>query len=108
MTSIAAGTDIGIDPAAWLAGFDSGRAVGELEAEVRGRRDGYAAGRADEADERDRADEIELEAWRDQVNRTASALVASRTPFDQLCERRGEPERAAAQRRLLAARGVTA
>ncbi len=34
-------------------------------------------------------------------------MIAASTPYAELCEQRGEPERAARQRQILADRGVT-
>ena len=48
-------------------------------------------------------------AWWDvraEGGRVARMLAAS-PPYAELCEQRGEPERAARQRRILADRGVT-
>jgi len=95
------------DHAAFLYAFDCGENVGELRGETRGYRDGFADG---DAHGHARAmEEVEAaeSAWRDQIVRSASRLVTSRTPFAELSERRGEPERAERQRRLLAERGVT-
>ena len=87
----------------FLAGYDCGVAVVELEAEARGWRAGYAAGRADEAAERDAADAAAAEV----AHRRHAAFLASLTPYDELAERRGMPEAAARQRAILAANGVT-
>lgn len=43
-----------------------------------------------------------------EVSAAIARQVADLGPFADLCDRRGEPERAARQRALLAARGVTA
>lgn len=86
----------------FLAGFDSGRAVGRLEGTDRAWRQGYEVGRAAEAAERDAADAAEDEV----AHRRHAAFLAGLTPYDELAERRGEPERAEAHRRLLAERGI--
>ena len=86
----------------WLAGFDAGRAVGELETSVTAWPAAYAAGRADEAAERDAADAAAAEV----AHRRHAAWLASLTPYDELAERRGMPEAAARQRAILAERGI--
>lgn len=62
-----------------------------------GHLDGYAAGFA------------AAEAAQAEIERRAAAsagIIARGIPFADLCERRGEPERAEAQRRTLAERGI--
>lgn len=86
----------------FLAGYDCGAAVVDLEAEARGWRAGYAAGRADEAAERDAADAAAAEV----AHRRHAAFLASLTPYDELAVRRGMPEAAARQRAILAERGI--
>lgn len=75
----------------------------------------------------DRAQHIAMEYWRSgyqygwqagyaaaeaaqaELDRRAAAsagVIARGIPFADLCERRGEPERAEAQRRTLAERGI--
>jgi len=67
----------------------------------------FEAGRAEgiEAGRRQLEDE-----WRGtyEVSAAVARQVAQRGPFDELAERRGQPERAARQRAILAERGVTA
>ena len=63
---------------------------------------GYEARRLDEAAERDAADERAREA----EHRAYARFLASLTPYEELCRRRGEPERAEAHRRLLVERGI--
>lgn len=48
------------------------------------------------------------EEWRDtmEVSAAIARMIAGATPFAELCEQRGEPERAAAQRQLLRERGI--
>lgn len=92
----------------FLAGFDSGRAVGRLEAFSEAHRAGfdigYRAGRADALGEVEAAEH----AWRDQLVRDAANFAAKAVPWDELAERRGQHNLAEAQRQLLRAHGVTA
>lgn len=72
--------------------------------------DDYMAGY--EAGWRDRTvvalDDADAAWWdvRTQAGRVARMLASSK-PYADLCEQRGEPERAARQRQILADRGVT-
>lgn len=91
----------------FLAGYDCGEAAGELRGEVRGWRDGYAAGRAEEAAERDAVDEATESAYFDATNKALVRVLTSRPSYADLADLRGEPERAARQRAILAANGVT-
>jgi len=70
-----------------------------LEVYGLGYRDGIEAGRRQLEDE-----------WRGtyEVSAAVARQVAQRGSFDELAERRGQPERAARQRAILAERGVTA
>ena len=88
----------------FLAGYDCGSAVVELECEARGWRAGYVAGRADEAAERDAAEAAAAEV----AHRARARFLAGLTAYDELAERRGESGRAERQRAILAANGVTA
>ena len=62
----------------------------------------YAAGQADLAT----ALHAEHLKWLDAENRALSASLASGTPYAELCELRGEPERAERARQVYAERGI--
>lgn len=51
-----------------------------------------------------------LDEWRGQmaVSAAIARMVADAPSFAELCERRGEPERAARQRHILLERGISA
>jgi hypothetical protein len=87
--------------ATFLEGFDCGRAVGHHE----GWCEGYVVG-YDVGDEQARL-AVE-EEWRGRmaVSAAIARQIANAGPYADLCERRGEPERAEAQRQLLAERGI--
>ncbi len=74
------------------------------EAWISGYIEGYAAGAA-HADERFWAG-VEFQRRYEDHARGLAAMLASRPPYDVLADRRGEPERADAQRRTLAGRGI--
>lgn len=82
--------------------FDAGDEAGFLRGLQEGYRAGYDAGRSDEASAREAVDE----ASRAAAHRAHAAFLARLTPWDELAERRGEHDRAARQRALLAARGI--
>ena len=98
---------LGIDEASvYLAGFDAGenvgRTIGGAEAWRAGYAAGFAEGRSTATEEFDQSIRDELT----DANRALATRLTSRPDFATLCERRGEPEAAARQRRLLHARGV--
>lgn len=80
-------------PEAYEQGLRDGFRLGERAGQARGRY--LEAAAADDADRR----------WRAQVGRDVAASAA-RPSYAELCERRGEPERAERARRLLAERGI--
>ncbi|WP_315134706.1 hypothetical protein [uncultured Actinomyces sp.] len=80
-------------PEAYEQGVRDGFRLGERAGQARGRY--LEAAAADDADRR----------WRAQVGRDVAASAA-RPSYAELCERRGEPERAERARRLLAERGI--
>ncbi len=91
---------------AFLAGFDCGEHVGRTLGELDGWRAGYAAGRADGRAEA-LAEVDERQATRDDaLVRSIAATAARGVPFADLCDRRGQHNRADAQRRALRERGV--
>jgi len=94
--------DLSTPAAAFLSGFDCGRAVGHQE--------GWAAGFVEGHQDGDRRarEDIERE-WRGQlaVSAAVARMVATAGPYADLAERRGEPHRATAQRALLADRGIS-
>jgi len=100
--------DVPADPAGWLDGYDSGEAVGRTLGYVAGHRDGYDRGRADGYDVALAEVEALESEWRDAMNKQAVRTVLARGDYAELAERRGQPERAAAQRELLRANGVVA
>ncbi len=92
--------------AGYLAGYDCGEATGRstghrsgyIEGYDAGYLDGYGAALADV--ERERAECL------GEANRQLVAWLASRPSYAELCDLRGDRERADAQRELLAERGV--
>jgi len=91
----------------YLDGYDTGEAVGRTLGYADGHVAGYDKGTADGHEQALAEAEADLDSWRDAMVRRASALAAAAVPYDQLAERRGQPERAARQRELLRANGVT-
>ncbi len=96
----------GVVMADFLAGFDAGRACGRLDVISGAWADGYRSGRLDESAERDAADEAEYAAEMDEFNKRLVKALASVPSYAELADRRGEPDRAAAQRAILAERGI--
>ena len=95
------------DPAQFFAGYDCGEAVGELRGEVRGWRAGYVKGLEDGRAEALAEVEAEESARIDAANRAFVARHASRPAYDELADRRGQRDRAEAQRRILRERGIS-
>ena len=85
----------------FLAGFDSGRNVGAHEGHAAGFREGHAAGHAAgfAAGIEHAADARAAET--DAFNRALAADLSTAPTYVELATRRGEPERAARQRRHL-------
>ena len=91
----------------WLDGWDSGRAVGDVEGFTRGHRAGFDTGDAHGYARAMAEVEARESAWLDAVNRRTVGTVLARGDYAALCELRGEPGRAARQRAILSGRGVT-
>lgn len=93
---------------AYLDGFDAGRALGHSEGWVLGRReghrDGYLDGTADLAERLDR----DFRDAQTELNKAVVEQIARRGSYALMAERRGQHQRAARQRQLLAQNGVTA
>lgn len=90
----------------WLAGWDSGRALGDAEGHRRGHVEGYRLGEAD-----GRAAALaEIEAARDAADdllvRAIADWTARSVPYAVLADRRGEHDRAERQRQTLRDRGI--
>ncbi len=91
----------------WLDGFDAGRDVGRAEAFRAGHTTGYELGHGEGyAEGVDDAD-AERSAILGDRNRALVRLLTTSPDYAALCELRGEPERAEAQRSALAGNGVT-
>lgn len=93
--------------AAWLHGYDAGHNVGRHDGRTEGWREGYAAALQD-VHARVAAEVEQRWAALHAVGAETARQVADREPFDVLADRRGQHDRAARQRALLQARGVSA
>ncbi len=94
------------NPASYLDGYTTGENVGRMLGYVEGHHDGYDRGYEDGRAEALAEVETEWSAFLDGHNRRLVAAVASRPDRATLSERRGEPERAEATRRLWRERGI--
>ncbi len=95
-----------LDPRSWLEGFESGHAVGSMDAYRQGHIDGWGTGYRQGLAYGEWATRTEQEAWFDKANKGLASFLAKVPPYIDLAELRGEHERAEKQRQILRERGI--
>lgn len=94
------------DPASFLPGYDCGHAVGHTEGYRLGHIDGYAFGYRQGIDEAHTHQQADDDAWYDEQCRKIANYAATTPPYADLADRRGQHDRAEAQRATLRERDI--